>query len=53
MRTVEELRELPIAVILDTELGLLVNDAREEEMELLRLIIKERGLEEMYPEVVI
>ena len=53
-RTFEELVNLPLAVILDSELPTLVENCRGElDMELITLVIKGRGLEDKFPELMI
>lgn len=53
-RTLEELINLPLAVILDDELGVLVDGCKDRlDMELVALVIKGRGLEDKFPELMI
>lgn len=53
-RTLEELTNLPLAVILDEELSVLVEGCKDRlDMELVTLIIKGRGLEDKFPELMI
>lgn len=53
-RTLEELVNLPLAVILDDELGVLVDGCKDRlDMELVTLVIKGRGLEDKFPELMI
>lgn len=53
-RTLEELINLPLAVILDDELGVLVDGCKDKlDMELVTLVIKGRGLEDKFPELMI
>ena len=53
-RTLEELINLPLAVILDDELGVLVDGCKDRlDMELVTLVIKGRGLEDKFPELMI
>ena len=52
IRSMEELLKLPIAVILDEELGVLINDTKSElDMDLIKLVVEGRGLKEVYPEL--
>lgn len=52
MRTIEELMKLPIAVILDEELVVLTQECKTElDMELIKVIVKGRGIEDKFPEL--
>ena len=54
MRSVEELEKLPIAVILDDELGVLVNGCKNGtglDARLLSIVIEGRGLKDRFPEM--
>lgn len=54
MRSKDELVNLPIAVILDDELEVLVKEASDEvDMELVQMVVKMRGLEGRFPELMI
>lgn len=53
-RSIEELEQLPIAVILDDELGVLVNSCKDwngVDAQVLKLVIEQRGLRDNYPEL--
>lgn len=53
-RSVEELEQLPIAVILDDELGVLVKSCKDwngVDAQVLKLVIEQRGLRDSYPEL--
>ena len=51
-RTVEELEQLPLAVILDDELPILVNGCKNMlDMDLVKLVVTARGLESKFPEL--
>ena len=55
-RSIEELEKLPIAVILDDELGVLVESCKDwngVDAKLLKLVIDQRGLRDVYPELYI
>jgi hypothetical protein len=53
-RSLEELINLPLAVILDEELPILVQGCKEVlDMELMKVVIKGRGLEDKFPELMI
>lgn len=53
-RTLDELINLPIAVILDDELQVLIDGCRGRlDMDLIKLIVKGRGLEDKFPELMI
>ena len=55
-RSVEELEKLPIAVILDDELGVLVDSCKKGDgldARLLRVVIEGRGLKDKFPEMFI
>lgn len=53
-RTLDELINLPIAVILDEELSILVEGCKGSlDMDLIKLVVKGRGLEDKFPELMI
>lgn len=55
-RSVEELEQLPIAVILDDELGVLVKSCKDWnglDAQVLKMVIEQRGLRDSYPELYI
>lgn len=55
-RSVEELEQLPIAVILDDELGMLVESCKDWnglDAQVLKMVIDQRGLKDNYPELYI
>ena len=55
-RSVEELEQLPIAVILDDELGVLVESCKDWnglDAQVLKMVIDQRGLKDSYPELYI
>ena len=53
-RTLDELVNLPIAVILDEELSILVEGCKGRlDMDLIKLVVKGRGLEGKFPELMI
>ena len=55
-RSKEELEQLPIAVILDDELGVLVDSCKKGDgldARLLKLVIEGRGLKDKFPEMFI
>lgn len=51
-RSLEELKEIPMAVILDHELPVLFEYCKETQMmtDMMAMILKGRGLEDRYPE---
>jgi hypothetical protein len=54
IRSLEELINLPLAVILDEELPILVQGCKEVlDMELMKVVVKGRGLEDRFPELMI
>lgn len=55
-RSIEELEKLPIAVILDDELGVLVANCKKDndlDYNLLKIIVEGRGLKDKFPEMFI